>query len=148
MRLQLNEKKSKENHTRLMSWYWKWKPNWNHPWIMFSFNWLVMIWRGGWWWRWGWWWWWWCVCVFVCVCVCVCVCVYIGCSFEIGRPRSRGWKSFGRRWTRGWEVLKIGQFSWTSYVYHPYSSLQFILLKMTRSIPLKWEISTIAVTLL
>ena len=25
-----------------------------------------------------------------------------GGSFEIGRPRSRGWKSFGRRWTRGW----------------------------------------------
>ena len=22
-------------------------------------------------------------------------------SFEIGRPRSRGWKYFGSRWTRG-----------------------------------------------
>ena len=25
-----------------------------------------------------------------------------GGSFEIGRPRSRGWKEFGLRWTRGW----------------------------------------------
>ena len=24
-------------------------------------------------------------------------------SFENGRPRSRGWKNFGRRWTRGVE---------------------------------------------
>ena len=38
-----------------MSWYWKWKPTWrkhlitynSYPWIMFSFNWLVIIWRGG-----------------------------------------------------------------------------------------------------
>ena len=40
-----------------------------------------------------------------------------GSSFEIGRPRSRGWKNFTCRY--GWGVLKIGQFSWTSYVYHP-----------------------------
>ena len=53
--LQLNEKKSKESQTRLMSWYWKRKSTWrkdlitynNNPWIMFSFNWLVIIWRGG-----------------------------------------------------------------------------------------------------
>ena len=51
MRLQLNEKKSKKSQTRLMSWYWK--PTWTkdliryniHPWIMFFFNWLVIIWR-------------------------------------------------------------------------------------------------------
>ena len=37
-----------------MSWYWKQKPTWrknlttynSHPWIMFCFNWLVIIWRG------------------------------------------------------------------------------------------------------
>ena len=44
----------------------------SHPWIMFSFNWLVIICRGK-----G------------------------GGSFEIGRPRSTGWKDFGRKWTRG-----------------------------------------------
>ena len=55
VRLQLNEKKSKESQTRLKSWYWKRKPTWrkdlitynNHPWVMFSFNWLVIIWRRG-----------------------------------------------------------------------------------------------------
>ena len=41
-----------------------------------------------------------------------------GGSFEIGRPRSRRWKNFESRWTRGVGVLKIEQFSWTSYVYH------------------------------
>ena len=53
--LQLDKKKSIESQARLMSWYWKWKPTWrkglitysSHPWIMFSFNWLVIIWRGG-----------------------------------------------------------------------------------------------------
>ena len=30
-----------------------------------------------------------------------------GGSFEIGRPRSKGWKDFGVRWTRGVGVLKI-----------------------------------------
>ena len=30
-------------------------------------------------------------------------------SFEIGRPRSREWKKFGRRWTKRLGVLKIGQ---------------------------------------
>ena len=33
--------------------------------------------------------------------------------FEIGCPRSMGWKNFGHKWTRGggwgqWGVLKIG----------------------------------------
>ena len=54
VRVQLNKNKSKEKQTRLMSWYWKRKPTWrkdlttynNHPWIMFSFNRLVIIWRG------------------------------------------------------------------------------------------------------
>ena len=33
-----------------------------------------------------------------------------GGSFEIGRPRSWGWKNFGRRWTKeGWGFLKIGR---------------------------------------
>ena len=39
--------------------------------------------------------------------------------FETGHPKSRGWKNFGRKWTRGGEVLKSGQLSWTSYVYDP-----------------------------
>ena len=47
-----------------------------------------------------------------------------GVSFEIGRPRSREWKEFRLRWTRGSVVLEIGQFSWTSYVYHPLSKKQ------------------------
>ena len=42
VRLQLNEKKSKESQIRLMSWCWKLKPTWrkdlisynSHPWIM------------------------------------------------------------------------------------------------------------------
>ena len=42
--------------------------------------------------------------------------------FEIGRPRSRGLKNFGRRWTNGVDVLKIGRFSWMSCVYHPLGS--------------------------
>ena len=34
-----------------------------------------------------------------------------GDAFEIGRPRSRGWKNFGRRWTGGgclenWKIFK------------------------------------------
>ena len=41
-------------------------------------------------------------------------------SFKIGRPRSRGWYNFGRGWTRGWGVLKVGQLSWTSYVCHTF----------------------------
>ena len=44
----------------------------------------------------------------------------MGGSFKIGHPRSRGWGNFGRRWTGEWEVLKIRQFSWTSYVYCPW----------------------------
>ena len=43
-----------------MSWYWKRKPTWrkdlitcnSHSWIMFSFKWLVIIWRGGLVWNW------------------------------------------------------------------------------------------------
>ena len=96
VRLQLNEKKSEGSQTRLMSWYWKRKPTWkkdliynSHPWIMLFFNWLVIIWKGR------------------------------EDSLETGRPRSRGWKNFGRRWKRGVGILKIGQFSWTPYVYHP-----------------------------
>ena len=55
VKLQLNEKKSKKSHTRLMRWYWKQKPTWrkdlvthdSQPWIMFCFNWLVIIRKGG-----------------------------------------------------------------------------------------------------
>ena len=36
--------------------------------------------------------------------------------FKTERPRSRGWTNFGRRWTMGWRVMKIREFSWTSYV--------------------------------
>ena len=60
----------------------KGKPTWRkdlitykiQPWIMFSFYWLVIIWRSG---EGGLW------------------------SFENGRSRSRQWKNFGRRWKRG-----------------------------------------------
>ena len=50
--------------------------------------------------------------------------IYLSCEeggglFETGHPKSRGWKNFGRKWTRGGEVLKSGQLSWTSYVYDP-----------------------------
>ena len=92
VRYQLNEKKSKESQTRLMSWYWKRKLTWkkdlitynSHPWIMYSFNWLVIIWRGE-----------------------------EGggvLSFEIRHPRSTGWRNFGRKWTRGWESWKLDNF--------------------------------------
>ena len=89
VRLQLNVKNSKESQTRLMSWYWKRKPTWredlitcnSHPWIMFFFNWLVIIWRG--------------------------------CSFDIGRRRSRRWKNFGRGWTMG-----VGGGSWKLDYFH------------------------------
>ena len=41
-------------------------------------------------------------------------------SLEIGHSRSIGWMNFGRKWTRGLGgCLKIGQFSWTLYVYYP-----------------------------
>ena len=117
LRLQLNEKTWKESQTWLMSLYWKRKPIWrkdlitynSFPWIMFSFKQLVIIWRGGGGgggggWGEG--------------------------SFEIGRPRWRGWKNFGHRWTKWWGVLKIRQFSWTSYVYHPLCKLIFELLRI------------------
>ena len=62
--LQLNEKKSMESDelilkrmesNELMSWYWKRKPTWrrdlitynSRPRILFHFNWLVIIWKGG-----------------------------------------------------------------------------------------------------
>ena len=55
VRLQLNENKSQGSQTRLMRWYWKRKSTWrkdlitynSHPWIVLSFNWLVIIWKGG-----------------------------------------------------------------------------------------------------
>ena len=98
VRHQLNEKKSKEIETRLMSWCWKRKPSWrkdlltynSYPWIIYFFliDWLSFGDRGR-------------------------------NSFELGRPRTRTWKNFGGRWTRSSGVLKIGQFLWTSYVYYP-----------------------------
>ena len=36
----------------------------------------------------------------------------MGSSFEIGRPRSRGWINFGRRWTRGVRGLE----NWTIFM--------------------------------
>lgn len=36
----------------------------------------------------------------------------MGGSFEIVRPRSRGWKTFGRRWTRGMRGLE----NWTTFM--------------------------------
>ena len=53
--LQLNGKKPVGRQSRLMSWDWKRKPTWrkdliaysSHPWILFSFNWLAIIWKRG-----------------------------------------------------------------------------------------------------
>ena len=36
------------------------------------------------------------------------------------RPNSRRWKNFGPRWTGRMGFLKFKQFSWMSYVYHPF----------------------------
>ena len=96
VRLQLNEKKSKESQIRLMSWHWKGKPTWrkdlitynSHLSIMFSFNWLVIIWRGGWGFVWVW------------------------------TSRSSGWKNFGRRSTRGVGSLE----NWTVFMDVIYAS--------------------------
>ena len=57
VRLQLNK-----SQTRPMILYWKRKPTCKkdlitynkHPWIMFCFDWLVIIWRGGFAWNWTW----------------------------------------------------------------------------------------------
>ena len=89
-------KKSKESETRLMGWYWKRKPIWrkglitynSHPWIMFSFNWLVIIWR-------------------------------VVFHLKLDVQGQRGKKNLDVDGQGGWGVLKIGQFWWTSYVYHP-----------------------------
>ena len=113
-------KKPKESQTRLMSWYWKGKPTWrkdlitynSHPWIMLSFNCLVIIWRRG----------------------------RVVWLFETGRQSLREWENVGRRWTRGiggLGVSKIGQFSRTSYVYHPW--FDFLLIKINEK-PLKMSI--------
>ena len=56
----------KEGHDNLITYK-------SHSWIMFSFHWLFITWRGE-----GW-----------------------EDSFEIGHPKTRGWKKFGRTWTRG-----------------------------------------------
>ena len=97
--LQLNKTKSMESRTKLMSWYWKGKPNWrkdlitynSHPRITFLFNCLVIIWRGR------------------------------GFRLKLdvqGQGVGRILDVAGQGgWRRG--VLKIGQFSCTSYVYHP-----------------------------
>ena len=95
VRFQPNEKKSKESRTTLMSWYWKRKETWrnnlitynSHPWIIFSFNWLAIICIGG---GGGW----------------VKLDVHgQGCKKILDVNKQEG------------GVLKIGQFSWTSYVY-------------------------------
>ena len=88
VRLQLNEKKSKESQTKLMSWYWKRKLTWRkdlityniRPWIMFSFNWLVVIWRGG-------------------------------CRLKLDVQGQGGGRILDVDGHGGWVVLKIGQFS-------------------------------------
>ena len=86
-----------KSQTRLMSWYWEQKPSCRkdlikcngHPWIMLSFNWLVIIWRGrgkG------------------------------GGGAFVGQGDGRILDVAGQG---GWGVLKIDQFWWTSYVYCP-----------------------------
>ena len=47
----------------------------------------------------------------------------VGGSFKIGCWRWRGEQNFGCRWTGEWDVLKIRQFSWASYVCRPLSNL-------------------------
>ena len=42
----------------------------------------------------------------------------VGCCLKLD-VQVQGVEDFGYRWTRGVGVLKIGQFSWASYVYHP-----------------------------
>ena len=104
--LQLNEKKSMESDelilkrmesNELMSWYWKRKPTWrrdlitynSRPRILFHFNWLVIIWKGG---------------------------IYLKLDVQ-SQGSGRILYVTGQS---GWGVLKIGQFSWTSYVYRRY----------------------------
>ena len=104
--LQLNEKKSMESDelilkrmesNELMSWYWKRKPTWrrdlitynSRPRILFHFNWLVIIWKGG---------------------------IYLKLDVQ-SQGSGRILYITGQS---GWGVLKIGQFSWTSYVYRRY----------------------------
>ena len=99
VRLQLNEKKSKESQTRLISWYWKRKPTWrkdlitynSHPWIMFfPFIWLVIFWSEGRGFAWNW------------------------------TSMVKGLEEFWMRMDKGVGILKIRQFSRTSYIYHPF----------------------------
>ena len=95
VKLQLNEKNSKESQTRLMSWYWKRKPTWrkglitfNSPlWIMFSFNWLVII-------------------------------LEKGVRLKLDVQDQGMEKCLDVDGQGGWGVLKIGQFWWKSCVYH------------------------------
>ena len=48
-------------------------------------------------------------------------------SLEIRSPKSRGGIILDLDGQGEWGVMEIGQFSWTSYVYHP---LEFKLLKL------------------
>ena len=86
-----------QNISGWMLLYWKRKPTWrkdmithnSHPWSMFSFNWLVIIWRGK------------------------------GVRLELDVQGQGGGRILDVVGQGGWGVLNIGQFSWTSYVYHP-----------------------------
>lgn len=49
-----------------------------------------------------------------------------GVSFEIGSPRSRGWKKFGRRLKRGWGVLKTGQIYGRHICIISYSNIKYM----------------------
>ena len=95
-----------------MSWYCKQNATWrkdlitynSHPWIMFSFNpsnWLVIIWRER---------------------------GRRDClKLDVQGQRGRG----GEFWKKGWRgVSKIGQFSWTSYVYRPFLVYQTVNVKV------------------
>ena len=97
VRLQLNEKRSKENQKRLMSWYWKRKLTWrkelirynSHPWIMFSL--LDSLSFGE-----------------------------DGFRLKLDVQDQGGRKILDVDGQGGWGVLKIGKFSLMSSVYHPY----------------------------
>ena len=62
----------------------------SHPWIMFSVNWLVIIWSGG---------------GEVCL--------------KLDVQGQEGGRILDVDGQGGWSVLKIVQFWWTLYVYHP-----------------------------
>ena len=98
VRLQLNEKKSKESKTRLMGWYWKANLKEGriicNKVVILGLRFLLIHWLS----------------------------YGEGALFKTGRPRSRGWKNFDVNGPGRWGVLKNGQFMYAICA----SSLKFI----------------------